>query len=117
MEAIEEKTLARKILSLDEEARDLLSTIPMANQILTRRSLRAEQTRAASLKRLREAAETCAQADDEVSANVGRRAQGKLEQADQLRWSLAMSAQRVARSEARKLSLEEQAALLLSAIR
>jgi RNA polymerase sigma factor (sigma-70 family) len=104
VEAEDEKTLARKILSLDGEARELLSTIPEAKQILTRRSLRAEQTRAASLKRLREAAEACAHSDDEVSANVGARAQGKLEQADQLRWSLAMSAQRVARSEARKLS-------------
>ena len=44
MEAHEEKSLARKILSLDREAHDELAQIPMGKRILDRRGLRAEQT-------------------------------------------------------------------------
>ena len=104
MDAHEEKSLARKILSLDDEARSIIQELPVAKSILERRGVRAEQTRAAGLKRLREAAEACANTSDPEVYKPGRAAQGLLAQADQLRWSLAMSARRVAHSEARKLT-------------
>lgn len=104
MDILEEKTLARKILSIDQEAHDRLSGIQLASSILENRGLRTEQTRAAALGRLREASKACAQSDVAETAEAGRHAQGLLDQADQLRWQLAMSARRVAHSEARKLS-------------
>ncbi|MFT5679208.1 MAG: RNA polymerase nonessential primary-like sigma factor [Myxococcota bacterium] len=104
MDILEEKTLARKILSIDRQAHEDLSEIPLAVRILENRGLRTEQTRAAALGRLREAAKTCSQSDQAEIALAGRNAQGLLDQADQLRWQFAMSARRVAHSEARKLS-------------
>ncbi len=104
VDVLEEKTLARKILSIDQDAHKTLSNIALAMRILENRGLRAEQTRSAALGRLRKAAAACAESEVAETAKAGRRAQGLLDQADQLRWQLAMSANRVAHSEARKLS-------------
>jgi RNA polymerase nonessential primary-like sigma factor len=100
----EEKTLARKILSLDRSARDHLKDIDIAKSIMKKPGSREEQTRAGALQRLRDAADGCTRSAHDHVVRAGRHAQGLLEQADQLRWQLAMSARHVAHSEARKLS-------------
>lgn len=102
----QELELAHNIRASEQRARDAVAGIEVVESILSERSARTERTRASAVDRLIRAVETLAQAperDEEEESCLGE-AEDALLQAEQLRWRLAMSARRIARGEARKLS-------------
>ncbi len=104
--AEEEKTIAREIRKAEQAAREAVAGIDAAENILRRRPDRAERTRAGAVDRLEEAVRAVSKAsrkDDTVKTHA-RRAQGAWQQAEELRWRLAMSGRRIAHGEARKLA-------------
>ncbi len=104
--AEEEKDMARAIRSAEEAARGAIAGIEMAEEILKRRPERAERTRAGAVDRLEEAVMIVVQAakkDPEVKP-YSRKASGAWQEAENLRWRLAMSGRRIAHGEARKLA-------------
>ncbi len=104
--AEEEKTIAREIRKAEQAAREAVAGIDAAENILRRRPDRAERTRAGAVDRLEEAVRAVAKAarKDETVKVPARRAQGAWQQAEELRWRLAMSGRRIAHGEARKLA-------------
>jgi len=104
--AEEEKSIARQIRQAEQAAREAVAGVDVAENILRRRPDRAERTRAGAVDRLEEAIRKVAQAArrDETLKNPARRASGAWQQAEELRWRLAWSGQRIARGEARKLA-------------
>ena len=104
--AEEECAVALRIREAEREAREAVDGIPVAEDILSRRPSRAERTRAGSLDRLEAAVMAVQEAavqNPEVRA-AARAAMGAWNKAEDLRWELAMSARRIARGEARKLT-------------
>ena len=104
--AEEEKMIAREIRKAEQVARESVAGIDAAENILRRRPDRAERTRAGAVDRLEEAVRAVAKAarkDDQLRP-YARRAQGAWQQAEELRWRLAMSGRRIAHGEARKLA-------------
>lgn len=102
----EECAVARGIRDAELKARDAVAGIPLAEDILRKRPTRAERTRAGSVDRL-EAAVLAVQeaaAKDPSLTEAARAATRAWAEAENLRWSLAMSAKRIARGEARKLT-------------
>lgn len=106
LSADEEKELGRSILSCEREARRVVRDIPLAEEILSRKSKRPERTRAGRVDRLLEAIEAVEEAarDDESLRDAAREARQVAERAHEMRWRLALSARRVVRPEARKIS-------------
>ena len=104
--AEEEKTIAREIRKAEQAAREAIAGIDAAENILRRRPDRAERTRAGAVDRLEEAVRAVSKAarKDETVKVPARRAQGAWQQAEELRWRLAMSGRRIAHGEARKLA-------------
>jgi RNA polymerase sigma factor (sigma-70 family) len=104
--AEEEKTIAREIRKAEQVAREAVAGIDAAENILRRRPDRAERTRAGAVDRLEEAVRAVAKAarKDDGLRSPARRAQGAWQQAEELRWRLAMSGRRIAHGEARKLA-------------
>lgn len=104
--AEEEKTIAREIRKAEQVAREAVAGIDAAEHILRRRPDRAERTRAGAVDRLEEAVRAVAKAarKDDGLRSPARRAQGAWQQAEELRWRLAMSGRRIAHGEARKLA-------------
>lgn len=104
--AEEEKTIAREIRKAEQAAREAVAGIDAAENILRRRPDRAERTRAGAVDRLEEAVRAVSKAarKDETVKMPARRAQGAWQQAEELRWRLAMSGRRIAHGEARKLA-------------
>jgi len=102
----EECAVARQIRGAETRAREAVAGIAVAEEILRRRPSRAERTRAGSVDRLEEAvlAVQSASAADTALADASRKAAMAWEEAENLRWQLAMSARRIARGEARKLT-------------
>ncbi len=102
----EECAVARGIRDAERRAREAVAGIPVAEDILRKRPTRAERTRAGSVDRL----EAAVQAVQEAAVNhpelseAARAAATAWREAEDLRWSLAMSARRIARGEARKLT-------------
>ena len=104
--AEEEKAIAREIRKAEQAAREAVAGIDAAENILRRRPDRAERTRAGAVDRLEEAVRAVgrtARKDDSLRP-MARRAQGAWQQAEELRWRLAMSGRRIAHGEARKLA-------------
>lgn len=104
--AEEEKVIAREIRKAEQVARESVAGIDAAENILRRRPDRAERTRAGAVDRLEEAVRAVAKAarkDDQLRP-YARKAQGAWQQAEELRWRLAMSGRRIAHGEARKLA-------------
>lgn len=98
--------IAREIRKAEQVARESVAGIDAAENILRRRPDRAERTRAGAVDRLEEAVRAVAKAarkDDQLRP-YARRAQGAWQQAEELRWRLAMSGRRIAHGEARKLA-------------
>ncbi len=100
-----EKRIARRCLALEEVALRAVASLPVAKAILDRPKDRRERTRAGWLERLEDAVAAVVEAADSdptllESAEIAREA---LSEANALRWSLALSAMRIARGEARKL--------------
>jgi RNA polymerase sigma factor (sigma-70 family) len=106
--AEQEKDMAREIRTAEQAAREAVAGIPEADDILMRRPDRAERTRAGAVDRLEEAVRAVDKAardqnDDELKT-YARQAAGAWDQAENLRWRLAMSGRRIAHGEARKLA-------------
>lgn len=102
----EECAVAHGIRDAERRAREAVAGIAVAEEILRKRPTRAERTRAGSVERL----EAAVQAVQEAAANhpeigpAAARAAEAWNEAESLRWKLAMSARRIARGEARKLT-------------
>ncbi|MEL6341488.1 MAG: sigma-70 family RNA polymerase sigma factor [Myxococcota bacterium] len=106
MTADEERTIAREIIAAEQAAEKAIQDIPGACAALAQNASQKERTRARALERLEEAVTLCEELcqDRPELRGVAMTARRELHKADQLRWSLAMSAQHVSRSEARKLA-------------
>ena len=104
--AEQEQELGRQIEAAEEAALAQVRGIPEAEAILGRRGPRKERTRARHVDRIIEAVEACptlCETRPEIRPQVGE-ARRHLDEAEALRWTLAMSGLRVARGEARKLA-------------
>jgi len=104
--AEEERDMARRIRRAEEGARAAIVTIPIAEAILNRRPERAERTRAGAVDRLEEAVQTvctAARREPELRRSAAA-ASAAWQEAENLRWRLAMSGRRIAHGEARKLA-------------
>jgi len=104
----QERDVAREIRDAEHHARDALSGFDIAEDILRHRPKREERTRAGAVDRLQQAVlvmqnEARANKDPEV-VSAATEASRHWDRAEALRWQLAMSARRIARGEARKLS-------------
>jgi len=107
-DAEQEQKVGRAIRMAEMEARDALFGIEAADEILRARPTREERTRAGAVDRLEQAVlairnKSRRSSDPELSA-IAALASRHWEEAETLRWQLAMSAMRIARGEARKLS-------------
>lgn len=105
--AEEECQIARDIRAAEGEARMAVAGIDTAEDILRRRPARAERTRAGAVDRLIEAIEHLDQTRDSLDEDERKAltaAHLAIRKAEDKRWELAMSARRIARGEARKLS-------------
>jgi RNA polymerase sigma factor (sigma-70 family) len=104
--AEEEKSIARQIRQAEQAAREAVAGVDVAESVLRRRPDRAERTRAGAVDRLEEAIRKVDQAArrDDGLKTLARKARGAWQQAEELRWRLAWSGQRIARGEARKLA-------------
>lgn len=102
----DEKNLAREIRRAEHQARQALSEIQVAVELLEQVPERSERTRAGSVDRLESAVDAvwAAARDDEALRPAARQAKGSWAKAEALRWHLAMSGRRIAHGEARKLA-------------
>ncbi|MCK6520427.1 sigma-70 family RNA polymerase sigma factor [Myxococcota bacterium] len=104
--AEEEKDMARRIRRAEEAAREAIREVPAAQAIVGRRPERAERTRAGAVSRLEEAVMSVvreAKLQPELKQRA-RTASAAWQEAENLRWRLAMSGRRIAHGEARKLA-------------
>ena len=104
--ADQEKGLARKIRAAENRAREAIRRIPAAAEELRKRPRRVERTRAGMVDRLEAAVEAAwreAKADGD-HLDGARAAKEAWAEGESLRWKLAMSGQRIAHGEARKLA-------------
>ncbi len=104
--AEEECAVAVGIRDAERLAREAVAGIPLAEDILRKRPSRAERTRAGSVERLEAAVMAVQEASVEHPEHrpAARAAIRAWNEAENLRWQLAMSARRIARGEARKLT-------------
>ena len=104
--AEQEKDIARDIREAEDEARDAIDGLDLAEEIIQKRPDRAERTRAGAVDRLEAAVEAVFKASkkDESIRVQARKAKGAWARAEHLRWTLAMSGRRIAHGEARKLA-------------
>ena len=104
--AEEEKAMARKIRRAEQIAREAVAGIKDADDILMRRPDRAERTRAGAVDRLEEAVKAVQKASrkDKEIREYATTASHAWNDAENLRWRLAMSGRRIAHGEARKLA-------------
>jgi RNA polymerase sigma factor (sigma-70 family) len=104
--AEEEKAMARKIRRAEQIAREAVAGIKDADDILMRRPDRAERTRAGAVDRLEEAVKAVQKASrkDKEIREYATTASTAWNDAENLRWRLAMSGRRIAHGEARKLA-------------
>jgi RNA polymerase sigma factor (sigma-70 family) len=107
-DADQEREVARAIRAAEMETRSALAGFDVAEDILRHRPIRDERTRAGAVKRLECAVHATASAaensEDAELIQAARDAAEHWDRADVLRWQLAMSARRIARGEARKLT-------------
>jgi len=106
MTAEEERAIARQIITAESSALETVATVQQAQDVLEQKSARKERTRARAIERLVQAVKLCESLgkSDVKVRGVARKARRHLETAEQLRWTLAMSARQVSRTEARKLA-------------
>ena len=104
--AEEEKEMARAIRKAEDIARELIQGLAEAEDILGRKPERAERTRAGAVDRLEEAVTVIRQAarNKPEYRSCSRKAWSAWQEAENLRWRLAMSGRRIAHGEARKLA-------------
>ena len=104
--AEQERQVGREIRSAEARALAAVRGIPAADAILGTRPRRVERTRAGEVGRLEAAiaAVWATSEQDPASRERARAARKAWEEAEGLRWSLAMSGKRIAYGEARKLA-------------
>jgi RNA polymerase sigma factor (sigma-70 family) len=104
--ADEEKDMAREIHKSETVAMAAVDGIEEAMTILTRKPERAERTRAGAVDRLEEAVFLVARLARKQPKfrDSARKASAAWQEAENLRWRLAMSGRRIAHGEARKLA-------------
>ena len=104
--ADQEKEIARRIHEAEGIALEAVAALEDAQAILERKPERVERTRAGAVDRLEEAVEEIWALSREFPAlkPAARRAKMAWNDAENLRWRLAMSGRRIAHGEARKLS-------------
>jgi RNA polymerase sigma factor (sigma-70 family) len=104
--ADEEKEIARQIRKAEDAARQSVIGHPQAEPVLRRRPDRTERTRAGAVDRLESAVEVLWKfgKDNAEYKQRARVAKSAWQQAESLRWRLAMSGRRIAHGEARKLA-------------
>ncbi|MCB9796945.1 MAG: RNA polymerase sigma factor RpoD/SigA [Alphaproteobacteria bacterium] len=107
--AEQEKDMARRIRRAEQAAREAIDDIGAATDIINRRPERAERTRAGAVSRLEEAVMAISSLarqnrDDKDLLRKSRTASAAWQEAENLRWRLAMSGRRIAHGEARKLA-------------
>jgi len=104
--AEQEKSIARYIRKGEKIALEAISELEMAQEILQRKPERVERTRAGAVDRLEGAVEAVWR---ESKKNPGMKTKARVakqawNEAEALRWRLAMSGRRIAHGEARKLA-------------
>jgi RNA polymerase primary sigma factor len=103
-----EQEVGRAIRMAEMSTREVLAGFDVAETILRARPKREERTRAGAVDRLEEAVmalrTTAKQLQDAEMMAAANQAGRHWDEAESLRWQLAMSAMRIARGEARKLS-------------
>ena len=106
LNASEEIDLGRQIVSAERRTREILDGTPCVQEILSRVPSGRYKTRAGWVENLEEAVYTAWEASkkDESLRARAREAMASWNEADGLRWKLAMSQQRIAYHEARKLA-------------
>ena len=104
--AEQERQAGREIRDAERTALDAVRGISQADAILGSRPRRAERTRAGEVSRLEHAIAVVWAASKQESGlrDRARKAKAAWEEAENLRWSLAMSGRRIAHGEARKLA-------------
>ncbi len=104
--ADEEKALARRVRAAERVARQAVIGIPAAQRELTARPSRAERTRAGAVDRIEAAVNAAWEAarKDPEHKEAARAAREAWAEAENIRWTLAMSGKRIAHGEARKLA-------------
>lgn len=105
LSADEEKDLARRILACEQRALEAIRDFPCAQPLLSKRAKGSERTRAGRVDRIAAAVELAwkESREDPQRKEQARAAKAALEEAERLRWELAMSGRRIALGEARKL--------------
>ena len=106
LSAGQEREMARKIHRAEEAARAAIAGLPIASEILNRRPERVERTRAGAVDRLEQAVHRvlAAAREDPALRRAAGEAHRAWQEAEALRWRLAMSGRRIAHGEARKLA-------------
>ena len=106
LNADEEIRLGRQIVEAEQHALEILGGMDCVSHILARVPSGRYKTRAGWVENLEEAVHIAWEASrsDDTLRPVARRAMAKWNEADSLRWKLAMSQQRIAYHEARKLA-------------
>ncbi|MCO4743948.1 MAG: sigma-70 family RNA polymerase sigma factor [Proteobacteria bacterium] len=104
--ADEEKDIAREIRKAENQAKDAIAGIEIAEEIIQKKPDRAERTRAGAVDRLEKAVEAVWKEyrHDAKLKLRARKAKMGWAEAENLRWRLAMSGRRIAHGEARKLA-------------
>ncbi len=107
-DAEQEQEVGRAIRMAEMSAREAVAGFDVAEDILRARPKREERTRAGAVDRLEEAVfaikHEARQTRDPETIEAATEAAKRWDEAESLRWQLAMSAMRIARGEARKLS-------------
>jgi len=104
----QERAVAREIREAEQTVRTVLSGFDVAEKILLARPTREERTRAGAVDRLQQAVliiqSEARKTRDPETVSAATEASAHWDRAEALRWQLAMSARRIARGEARKLT-------------
>lgn len=107
-DAEQEQKVGRAIRMAEMSTRDVLFGLDDAEVILRARPKREERTRAGAIDRLEQAVlaikNKAKRSDDPELIAIAQQASRHWDEAETLRWQLAMSAMRIARGEARKLA-------------
>ena len=107
-DADKENEVGRAIRMAEMKTREVISGFDIAEDILRTRPKREERTRAGAVDRLEEAVlalRNAAKVSGDVEITAAANTASRLwDEAESLRWQLAMSAMRIARGEARKLT-------------
>ena len=107
-DAEQEQQVGRSIRMAEMRTRDALFAVEEAEVILRARPKREERTRAGAVDRLEQAVmmvrNLAKRSDDPEIKAIAVSASRHWDEAESLRWQLAMSAMRIARGEARKLA-------------